>query len=123
MIHHWLPASARSSGIPREGAQASLGTVKLPSIHRDAVIWKTEGVGPNSLSDCGFRVIWVRSCHRLCGHRHFSAIGAPSESPSREVTDEEYGPEAAVWMSHDHRWQSSNEAEVGMGAGWLMSWH
>lgn len=38
-------------------------------------------------------------------------------------TDEEYGPEAAVWMSHDHWWQSSNEAEVGMGAGWLMSWH
>lgn len=62
----------------------SLGTVtKLPSIHRDTVIWKTEGVGPNSLSDCGFRVTWARSCHRLCGHRHFSVIGDPSESPSR----------------------------------------
>lgn len=86
MIRHRLPAPARSSGIPGEGVQAPLGTVKLPSIHRDAVIWKTEGVGPNSLSDCGFKVIWARSCHRLCGHRHFSAIGAPSESPSREVT-------------------------------------
>lgn len=57
MIRHRLPAPARSSGIPGEGVQAPLGTLKLPSIHRDAVIWKTEGVGPNSLSDCGFRVI------------------------------------------------------------------
>lgn len=45
MISHWLPAPARSSGIPGEGAQVSLGTVaNLPRILRDAVIWKTEGV-------------------------------------------------------------------------------
>lgn len=35
----------------------SLGAVtKSPSILGDAAVWKTEGMGPNSPSDCGFGV-------------------------------------------------------------------
>lgn len=40
----------------------SLGIVtKQPSIRGDAGIWKAEGVGPNPLSDCGFRVTQARA--------------------------------------------------------------
>lgn len=40
--------------MPGEGTWVSLGAVT--SILGDAAVWKTEGVGPNSPSDCGFGV-------------------------------------------------------------------
>lgn len=87
MTSHWLPALAGYPGMPGEGTWVSLGAVtKLPSILGDAAVWKTEGVGPNSPSDCGFGVTVGRSCHRSCGHLRFSATGAPTEPPSRVVS-------------------------------------
>lgn len=57
MTSHWLPALARYPGMPGEGTWVSLGAVtKSPSIPGDAAVWKTEGVGPNSPSDCGLGV-------------------------------------------------------------------
>lgn len=102
----------------------SLGTAtKLPSILGNAVVWKTEGVGPNSPSDCGFRVTQASAATSPVVIIASPPQEPPNESPSRVVTHmRNMAQEAAVWKSHDHWWQPlSKQAEVRMGAGWLMS--
>ncbi|EDL93428.1 rCG45563 [Rattus norvegicus] len=88
MTSHWLPALARYPGMPGEGTWVSLGAVtKSPSIPGDAAVWKTEGVGPNSPSDCGIGGDnGPAAATGPAGHLRFSATGAPTEPPSRVVT-------------------------------------
>lgn len=108
----------------REGGLGVLGTAtKLSSIPGNAVVWKTEGVEPNSPSDCGFRVTQASAATGPVVIIASPPQEPPNESPSRVVTHmRNMAQEAAVWKSHDHWWQPlSNQAGVGMGAGWLVS--